>query len=141
MDLSVLKLAFARHVLDTLARSDGFVEVIEQAFVLEACPNAAMQWAGLMDEFGVLTAAYSEATQEAMERLQVELPIDERLGMLGLFFRLCLVDGHFDHGEGSLLYESARHLGISAHQFDRFLSLQEEVGELDLDAPDTGETP
>ena len=57
MDIAVLKMAFRRHVLDTLARSDGWVDDSERDLIQDLCPDAGMQGAGLMDEFGVLTLA------------------------------------------------------------------------------------
>ncbi len=139
MDVAVLKLAFRRHVLDTLARSDGFVHQVEMDFVQDLCPDSALQGAGLMDEFGVLTVAYEEAHQDALRRLPIELALAERLELLRGFFGMCLVDGHLDRSEGSLLFEAARRLGITHQQFDRFLDDQEEVGSVDLDDPVGGE--
>jgi len=140
VDVAVLKLAFRRHVLDTLARSDGFVHPAERDLVQDLCPDAAMQGAGLMDEFGVLTVAYEEAHQAALRRLPIELSLAERLELLRGFFGMCLVDGQLDRSEGSLLFEAARRLAITPQQFDRFLDEQEEVGEVELDAP-VGEEP
>jgi uncharacterized tellurite resistance protein B-like protein len=139
VDIAVLKLAFRRHVLDTLARSDGWVDDAERSWIQDLCPDAAMQGAGLMDEFGVLTVAYEEAHGAALRRLPVELTLAERLDLLLGFFGLCLVDGHLDRSEGSLLYESARRLGITPQQFDWFLDDQQDVGAVDLDAPIDGE--
>jgi len=139
VDIAVLKLAFRRHVLDTLARSDGWVHDAERARIQDLCPDAALQGSGLMDEFGVLTVAYEEAHGEALRRLPIELTLPERLDLLSGFFGLCLVDGHLDRSEGSLLYESARRLGVSSQQFEGFLDQQEEVGDVELDAPIGGE--
>lgn len=140
MDIAVLKMAFRRHVLDTLARSDGFFDDSERDLIQDLCPDAGMQGVGLMDEFGVLTLAYEEAHQAALERLPLELSLPERLDLLRGFFGLCLVDGHLDRSEGSLLFEAARRLAVTHQQFDRFLDQQEEVGAVDLDEP-VGEEP
>lgn len=140
MDIAVLRLAFTRHVLDTLARSDGYLQDSERDFVQDVVPDAAMQAAGLMDEFGVLLPEYDAAHQQALRRLPVELSLEERLAVLGSFFHLCLIDGHLDRSEGSLLYEAARRLGVGSSEFDTFLSSQDDVGDVELDAPLGGAT-
>ena len=135
MQLATLQLAFTRHVLDLLAQSDGRVVAAESAYVAKAAPDDALLAAGLVDEFGARTVRFEEARQEALERLPVELPLDERLSLLEVFFELTVVDGDLDRGEGSMLFAAAKLLGITPQQFDRHLDSLESVGQVELDEP------
>ena len=133
-DRSVQTLAFRRHVLDVLARSDGRVERTEQAVVDELCSDADLTAAGLADEYGALLPSFDHAREQALSELP-HAPLADRFELLSSFLRLCLADGHLDRSEGSLLVAVAELLDVSASAFDDFLSSQDDVGDVDLDEP------
>lgn len=136
LDLSVLKLAFTRHVLDEITRADRTLTREEQALVERVAPTSALRLHGLLDLVGQPTAAFHRARAEALERLPEELPLAEKLELVTAFLEACVVDGRIDRDEGSLMYLSSRLLGVTSVQFDAHLdSLTDHVGAVELDAP------
>lgn len=136
-ELGVLTLAFARHVLDELARADETRTPEELALLEQLCPLERLRAAGLVDTNDQYTPAWTEARAQALERLPRELSRSGKLDLLTSFFEMCVVDGHIDRDEGSMLFQTASLLGIRASELDAHLdTLTEHVGTVELDAPE-----
>lgn len=133
-DLDVLKLAFARHVLDQIARADEAVVAGERELIERVAPTFGLQSAGLLDMAGQPTAAFHQARAQALDRLPRELPITAKLELVTAFLELCVVDGEIHRDESSLLWLAAELLGITPSEFDAHLdSLTEHVGQVELE--------
>lgn len=132
-DLDVLKLAFARHVLDQIARADATVDAGERDLIEQIAPTFGLQSAGLLDMSGRPTAAFHVARAQALERLPRELPTEGKLELVTQFLELCVVDGEIHRDEGSLLWRAADLLGLTPDEFDAHLdTLTDHVGEVEL---------
>ena len=137
-ELEVLALAFARHVLDDLALADRERTAEELALIERICPPERMRAAGLVDADGRFTPAWTEARAQALERLPNELSHEGKMGLLTTFFEMCVVDGHIDRDEGSILFQTATLLGIRPSELDAHLdTLTEHVGTIELGDPET----
>ena len=135
-DLDTLKLAFTRTILDELSNADKQLLDEERVLVEKLAPAARLRQAGLWDDLDRPTGAWNDACATALQRLPRELPLEDRLGLVSSFLDLCIVDGELHRDEGSLLFVSAKLLGIDAHTFNDHLdSLTEHVGSVDLDDP------
>lgn len=133
-DLDVLKLAFARHVLDQMARADAAVLPGEREVIERVAPTFGLQAAGLLDMAGKPTPAFHQARTQALERLPRELPKAAKLELVTAFLELAVVDGQIAREEGSLLWLAAELLGVSSSEFDAHLdTLTEHVGEVELE--------
>ena len=136
-ELGVLTLAFARHVLDEIARADATRTPEELALLEQLCPMERLRSAGLVDANDQFTPAWTEARAQALERLPRELSRSGKLTLLTSFFEMCVVDGHIDRDEGSMLFQTASLLGVRASELDAHLdTLTEHVGTVELDAPE-----
>jgi uncharacterized tellurite resistance protein B-like protein len=136
-ELDVLALAFARHVLDELARADSERTAEELALIEQLCPTDRLKETGLMDAAGRFTPAWTDARAQALARLPAELAHDEKMGLLTSFFEMCVVDGQIDRNEGSMLFQTAALLGVRASELDAHLdTLTDLVGLVDLDTPE-----
>jgi uncharacterized tellurite resistance protein B-like protein len=132
----VLKLAFLRHLLGEIARADQQVLPEEEALIDRLCPPDQLRRAGLIDALGEPTELGRAASVRALAELPTTLSEAEKLGVLGQLVELCVVDGHIDLEEGSLLVVASRLLGIPGDRFDAHLdTLTDHVGALDLDEP------
>lgn len=136
-ELEVLVLAFARHVLDELARADSERTAEELALIEQICPVERLRAAGLIDAGGAFTPAWTDARAQALLRLPAELARDAKMALLESFFEMCVVDGHIDRDEGSMLFQTASLLGIRPSELDAHLdTLTEHVGMIELDTPE-----
>jgi hypothetical protein len=135
--IDVLRMAFARHVLQELSHGKPSPSPAELHLMEQLCPLEDLRKAGLVDDRGQFGPTWIEARAQALERLPRELSHPDKLDLLKSFFELTVVDGQLEREEGTILLGAATLLGISSGEFDALLdTLTEHVGSIDLDAPE-----
>jgi uncharacterized tellurite resistance protein B-like protein len=135
--IAVLRMAFARHVLQELSQGKPSPSSAELQLMEQLCPLEDLRKAGLINEHGQFGPSWIEARAAALERLPRELSHEDKLDLLKAFFELTVVDGQLEREEGNILLGAATLLGIGPGEFDALLdTLTEHVGSIDLDAPE-----
>jgi hypothetical protein len=117
-----LELAFQLHVFDEVIAADAVQTEREKEFLDLCFPSEVLRTAGFVDEAGARTPRFQAATAEALATLPGRLSLAAKLDLLEAIFRLAVVDRTFRIGEGTVLLQAARALGLSDEDFDRFLS-------------------
>lgn len=111
-DLRQVAMAFALHTSRAIVAADGKTEHSEYRLLGSIYPRAMLRDAGLIDEHGVETSAYSVALGRLRE-LEA-LPREDRLDLLALLHGAALVDEELDLREWAVLTEACESLGLTA---------------------------
>ena len=110
--LDRLRVAFAVHEAKRIVDADGILDVGEIELLVLAFPNPWLRTCGFLDERTRLTPACEAAYHEALEVLPRSLSLEQKLELVTLFHRTCMVDGELHERELQLLLEAARRLGV-----------------------------
>ena len=138
--LEILRMAFARHVLQELWGNRAPSEP-EQLLLEALAPRERLRAAGLLDEHDQFTALWIDARAQALERLPRELSHEDKLRLLRDLFEVSVADGQLERQEGSGLLGAATLLGVGSSEFDALLdTLTEHVGSIELGLPEVPET-
>ena len=142
MEFSIeqLKSVFVYHVVETIVGADDRLSPDEVLFLQAVYPVSRMVVDGFSNDSGELTPLFGDARAVALEELPKRLSLAEKLSLVTTFLDACVVDGHLDHDEGSMLFEAATLLGVSSSDFNRHLdTLADIVGNVDLPEPEETE--
>jgi len=110
-DLRQVAMAFALHTSRSIVAADGKTEHSEYRLLGSIYPRSMLRDAGLLDEEGRETSAYTLA----LGRVHVleALPREERLDLLALLHGAAMVDDDLDRREWQVLTEAAEALGLT----------------------------
>ncbi len=131
-----LKLAFGYHFVRLILETDAVITISETDYLQRIFPREQMSKVGFIGSDGGFTERHTEAMREAIERLPVELGLDERLEFLTTFLAASVADGEFDTEEGSVMMTAATMLAIPGDALDAHLESLDDVGTIDLPEPE-----
>lgn len=120
-DLDQLRLAFAYHFVQIIARADGRMADEELALMERAFPMAALEACGFF-EGGGFTPRFGRALQTAFTLLPEVLTESAKYELLDFFLRVCIVDGHYHPREAAALLQAAKKLGIPERHYFNWVS-------------------
>jgi uncharacterized tellurite resistance protein B-like protein len=131
-----LESVFAYHVVQSLVGADNLLTDSEVAFLQATYPLDQMVSDGFALETGELTDSFSAARSEALRWLPELLDLPQKLALVSTFMDACLVDGHLDRSESSMLVQASGLLGITPDEFDAHLDTMSSVGSIELPEPE-----
>lgn len=110
--LDGLQLAFAIRVAQQIVHADGVLDRHELDLLSRTFPIPMLAAAGLTDGRGALLPGYEEAWRVAQRELPRVLTLTEKLDLVTLFHRTCLVDGELHPAELAVLRRAAAALEV-----------------------------
>jgi len=113
-ELDRLRLAFAVFVGRKIVEADGLLDIEEIDLLTMAFPNEWMRTCGFIDGDTQLTERCHRAYADAQKILPLTLSLREKLNLVTLFHRTCMVDGELHELELAVLMEAASELDVPA---------------------------
>ncbi len=114
--IEVLKVVFAMNVCERMAEADGELVAEELDFLQRAFPPERLRELGLHDRLRFLALRHVAGPELARA-----LSDDEKLGLMGLFYRAGHADGVLDEAELRILREAADQLQLAPEEVDAYL--------------------
>lgn len=112
-----LQIAFAVHVARAIVAADGILDIDEVKLLMMVFPDELMRTCRFLGPDTELTEAFHRAHVEAMRVLPKILDKDQKLELITLFHRTCVVDGELHPKEITVLKQSAKALQLEAEVF------------------------
>ena len=107
-----LQIAFAVQIAREIVAADGILDIDEMRLLMLVFPDELMRACRFVGPDTNLTEAYHRAYVEALRVLPMILDTDQKLELLTLFHRTCVVDGELHPKELVVLRSAATSLGL-----------------------------
>ncbi len=114
--LDAYKLVFALSVCERILESDGQISEGEEEFLRRTFPQARLERLGLHDRIRFLLLR-----QHAAAELAASMPEDEKMVLMGLFWRAGQSDGHIGPVELQILQDAAAQLHLDWSEVETYL--------------------
>lgn len=105
--LEQLQIAFAVHIAREIVAADGILDIDEMNLLVMVFPDRLMRACRFVGPDTRLTEAFHRAHVEAMRVLPQVLDTDQKLELVTLFHRTCVVDGELHPAELAVLSGAA----------------------------------
>lgn len=119
--LDSLQLAFSIRIAQEIVYADGVLDKHELDLLSRTFPIPVLAAAELTDERGRLLPGFEGAWRVAVSELPRVLTLTEKLDLVTLFHRTCLVDGELHPDELEVLRRAARLLEVPDGTLDAHL--------------------
>lgn len=110
--LEQLQIAFACSIAREIVAADGILDIDEVRLLMMVFPDHLMRTCRFLGPDTRLTDAYHRAYVEAVRILPRVLDTSQKLDLVTLFHRTCVVDGELHPKELVVLRTGARALGL-----------------------------
>ncbi len=110
-----MKAAFAIRVCERIMDADGQRDAAE-VFITKTFNERLLRSLDLLDD-STLDSLYDDARAELRDGIGSE----DKLGLMGLFYRVCQADGFIDDRELMVLFEAGAQLGLTREQIDDYI--------------------
>lgn len=107
-----LEIAFSVHVAREIVAADGILDIDEMKLLMMVFPDRLMRNCRFVGPDTRLTEAYHRAHVEAVRVLPKVLDTQQRLDLITLFHRTCVVDGELHPKELTVMRAAARVLEV-----------------------------
>lgn len=109
-----LQIAFAVRIARDIVAADGILDMDEMRLMMMVFPTRLMQKCRFIDDDTTLSRAYYRAYVESTRVLPLVLDTQQKLALISLFHRACVIDGELHPAEMRVLEASAESLKIDA---------------------------
>ncbi|MEZ4323197.1 MAG: TerB family tellurite resistance protein [Myxococcota bacterium] len=110
--LDQLQVAFAVFIAREIVAADGILDIDEMRLLMMVFPDHLMRNCRFLGPDTRLTEAYHRAYVEAVRILPAVLDTQQKLDLVTLFHRTCVVDGELHPKELTVLRGAAKTLAI-----------------------------
>ncbi|MCB9678376.1 MAG: hypothetical protein H6737_24955 [Alphaproteobacteria bacterium] len=117
-----LQVAFAVYIAREIVAADGILDIDEMRLLMLVFPDRLMRNCRFLGPDTRLTEAYHRAYVEAVRVLPIILDTEQKLELVTLFHRTCVVDGELHPKELTVLRNAAKTLDIAAPVLKRHLT-------------------
>ena len=119
-----LQVAFAVRIARDIVAADGILDMDEMRLMMTVFPNRLMQKCRFVEDDTTLSRAYHRAYVESTRVLPLVLDTEQKLALISLFHRACVVDGELHPAEMRVLKASGESLKIDPDRLrDHLLGL------------------
>jgi len=116
-----LQIAFAVFIAREIVAADGILDIDEMRLLMMVFPDRLMRNCRFLGPNTHLTEAYHRAYVEAIRVLPIILDTQQKLDLVTLFHRTCVVDGELHPKELHVLKGAAKTLQIPGSVLSKHL--------------------
>jgi uncharacterized tellurite resistance protein B-like protein len=120
--LEQLQIAYACYIAREIVAADGILDIDEMRLLMMVFPDSLMRSCRFLGPDTRLTEAYHRAYVEATRILPLVLDAQQKLDLVTLFHRTCVVDGELHPKELVVLQRAAKNLAIPPVRLQRHLA-------------------
>jgi uncharacterized tellurite resistance protein B-like protein len=107
-----LQIAFSVHIAREIVAADGILDIDEMKLLMMVFPDRLMRNCRFLGPDTKLTEAYHRAHVEAVRVLPRILDTQQKLDLIALFHRTCVVDGELHPKEMTVMRRAAQVLEV-----------------------------